>query len=94
MVGNKIEMKLFLSSMCNNVESNLPLIHELLDPILPYLDGVIWVLHGEDYNTKSPCAEYLESVKGSGQIIYRTWVKRHDVSMNELLYSEKVEEGD
>jgi len=87
-------MKLFLSSMCNNVESNLPLIRELLAPILPHLDGVVWVLHGEDYNTKSPCAEFLENVKGSGQIIYRTWVKRHDVSMNELLYTEKVEEDD
>ncbi len=66
---------------------------EMVEPLLPYIDGIIWVLHDCAYH--DPGARYLESVKGKGKIIHREWpLGRHWVSMNETLYTGLIEEGD
>lgn len=70
-------------------EENL---RELIDPLIPYIDGVVAVMH-------NPCEgdlglAYLEKVKGGGEIIIRDWVQRHDVSASETLYAGVIQEGD
>lgn len=83
--------RLFLTSMCGPGEVNN--IIEMVEPILPHLDGIIWVLH--DCPTHDPGARYLESVKGAGRIIHRPWPRgRHWHSMNDTLFSGGAEEGD
>ena len=86
--------RLFLTTMLNESAENLGYLHEMIDPILPYLDGLIVVVHSENHSWSAPCAAYLDSIKGMGKIIHRDWVKRHDVSMNETLYTECMQEGD
>ena len=82
--------RLFLTSMSTG--GNVDNITEMVEPILPYLDGIIWVLH--HCATDDPGAQYLESVKGAGKVIYRFWPGRHHVSMNDTLYTGLMEEGD
>ena len=70
-------------------EENL---RELVEPLLPHIDGVVAVVH-------RPCEgdaglAYLESVKGAGKIIVRDFVQRHDYSQTETLYAGVIQEGD
>ncbi len=73
-------------------------IREMVEPISPYLDGVIWVLN--DCPTEDAGATYLRTLQGMkggfghGAIIYRRWSGRHWVPMNDTLYSGVIEEGD
>lgn len=68
-------------------------ITELLEPILPFLDGVVWVLH--DCPADDPGARYLERVKGAGRVIHRGWpAGRHWHSMNDTLFTGLMDEGD
>jgi hypothetical protein len=83
-------MNLWLTSMSNGGE--LENIREMVDPLLPWLDGIIWVLH--DTDPSDPGAQYLESVKGKGRVIYRTFNQRHWFSMDETLFCGLIEEGD
>lgn len=90
-MDSSITPRLFLTSMCN--AGNVKDIIEMVEPILPYLDGIIWVLH--DCPADDPGARYLESVKGAGKIIHRPWPRgRHWQSMNDTLFSGTAEEGD
>lgn len=63
---------------------------EMIEPILPYIDGCIIVFNG----TKDATADYLESIKGEGKIVYREFVPRHDFLMNETLFCGIPKEGD
>lgn len=70
-------------------EENL---RELVEPLLPHIDGVVAVFH-------RPCdgdagLAYLESVKGAGKVIVRDWVQRHNYSQTETLYAGVIQEGD
>ena len=82
--------RLFLACMSNG--GALEEIKEKVEPILQYLDGIVWVIHNTDKT--DPGAAYLESIKGAGKIIYRDFVYRHAYSMNETLFCGKIEEGD
>jgi len=64
---------------------------ELVEPIKQYFDGIVAVYHGRDFDDE---AEYLESVKGAGQIIYLPFCRRHDFSRNHYLYCGPIKEGD
>jgi len=70
-------------------EENL---REMISPIVEWLDGVIFTFHNPVNGDKG--AEYLESVKGDGKVIYRDWVWRHDYSANETLFAGLIQEGD
>lgn len=61
-------------------------------PIKQYLDGVIVVVH--DASPDDPGVKYLESVKGEGEIILRKFVYRHWHSMNETLFTGRIQNGD
>lgn len=66
---------------------------EMIEPLLPHLDGIIWAL--SDVPTDAPSARYLESVKGAGKIIHRFWPPgRHNHVMNDTLFTGLIEEGD
>lgn len=67
-------------------------VREMIEPLRPYLDGVIWVLNDVAYH--DPAARYLETVRGAGRIINRSFVPRHSHLMNETLYTGLIEEGD
>ncbi len=83
--------RLFLTSMSNG--GALENIVEMVEPLLPYLDGIIWVLH--DCPADDPGAAYLEQYKGAGRVIHRAWpMGRHWHSMNETLYTGLIEDGD
>lgn len=83
--------RLFLTSMSSDTCAENAM--EMIEPILPYIDGVIWVLN--DVPVDSPCARYLESVKGAGRIIHRSWPDcRHWHAMNDTLFTGLIEEMD
>lgn len=85
-----IEPRLWFTSMSGDPLADNP--RELLEPILPYLDGTIWVLNDVAPNTPAAC--YLEGAKGKGRIIYRSFTPRHWHLMNETLFTGLMEEGD
>ncbi len=83
--------RLWLTSTC--AAGNVDNITEMVEPVLPWLDGIIWALN--DCPADDPGARYLESVKGDGKVIHRPWaVGRHNVSMNETLYTGLIAEDD
>lgn len=78
---------------CMSGETSAENAVEMVEPILSWLDGVIWVLN--DVPPDAPSARYLESVKGAGRIIHRVWPRgRHHVAMNDTLYCGPAEDGD
>lgn len=83
--------RLFLTCMSSDVSEENAV--EIIEPIIDYLDGVIWVLN--DVPVDSPNARYLESVKGKGRIIHRQWADfRHWHMMNDTLFTGLIQEGD
>lgn len=83
--------RLFLTSMCG--PGNVDNMVEMIEPLLPYLDGIIWVLN--DVPVDDPGARYLETVKGAGRVIHRGPLGgRHWHAMNDTLYCGVMEEGD
>lgn len=83
--------RLFLTSMSGSPSEENP--YEMIEQNLPWLDGVIWVLH--DQSPDCPAARYLESVKGAGRVIHRAFpAGRHWHSMNETLFTGLIEDGD
>ena len=82
--------RLFLTCMSgpNQVEN----MTEMIEPILDHIDGIIWVLN--DCPKDDPGARYLETVKGAGRIIHRSFTPRYWHLMNETLFTELTEEGD
>lgn len=81
---------LWLTSMSG--PDNEDNIREMVEPILPHLDGIIWVLH--DCPVTDTGAQYLEAHKGMGTIIHRRWPARHWHSMNDTLFAGIAQEGD
>lgn len=82
--------RLFLTSMSS--AGQLENIVEMIEPLIPHLDGIIWVLH--DTPADDPGAVYLEQHKGAGRVIHRAWpTGRHFHSMNETLFTGLIEEG-
>ena len=82
--------RLFLTCMSGGPSAENAI--EMIEPLTDLIDGIIWVLH--DTPTDSPVARYLESVKGAGRVIHRSWPARHWHSMNETLFTGLIEEGD
>lgn len=81
-------MRLFLTFITTHGnEDNL---RELVEPVKHLIDGVVATFH----YPKDDGAAYLESVKGAGKIVYREWVQRHDLSMNETLWAGVLKDGD
>lgn len=65
-------------------------LRELIDPILPYIDGIVATFH----KPTDSGYEYLESVKGDGEIVVAEYKNRHDFSRNHYLFSGKMQNGD
>tara|TARA_R100001163_G_C5064476_1_gene202108 strand:+ start:1808 stop:2644 length:837 start_codon:yes stop_codon:yes gene_type:complete len=71
-------------------EGNAKHLKELIDPIKDCFDGLIWTFHyplDDGY-------DYLESVKGEGEIIKSNWCNRLDYSRNHCLYQGPMQIGD
>ena len=81
-------MKLWLIGI--TTEGHKEDLKELIEPIKEYFDGLIWTFH----YPKDEGADYLESVKGGGEIIYTKWCNRLDFSRNHSLYQGPMEIGD
>ena len=71
-------------------EGNHEHLKELIEPIKSCFDGLIWTFH----YPKDKGAEYLETVKGEGEIIYAKWCNRLDYSRNHCLYQGPMKVGD
>jgi hypothetical protein len=82
--------RLFLTSMSG--PGQIENMTEMIEPILDHVDGIIWVLN--DCPKDDPGARYLETVKGAGCIIYRSFIPRYAHLMNETLFTGLVEEGE
>ena len=65
-------------------------LQELIGPIKDDFDGLIWTFH----YPKDDGADYLESVKGQGEIIYTKWCNRLDFSRNHSLFQSHMQVGD
>mgnify|MGYP003111174828 CR=1 FL=1 len=63
---------------------------ELIEPIKDHFDGLVWTFH----HPKDDGADYLESVKGDGEIIYTKWCNRTDYSRNHSLFQGPIKSGD
>ena len=68
-------------------EANL---HEMIEPILEYFDGLIWTFH----YPKDEGAEYLEKNRKNGEIIYANYKQRHGFSLQQILWQGSMKEGD
>ncbi len=69
---------------------------EMIEPLLPWLDGIIWVLN--DVPRDDPGARYLATVCGTGCVVHRDWPRqggplRHWAAMNDTLFTGLIEEG-
>lgn len=65
-------------------------LQELIDPIKDHFDGLVWTFHyplDDGY-------DYLEEVKGEGEIIKTKWCNRMDFSRNHCLYQGPMKMGD
>jgi hypothetical protein len=80
--------KLFITGITQSGEINN--LRELLDPLYPYYDGLQWTFH----YPKDEGADYLESIKKEGKIIYANWVQRLDWARNHCLYEGTMKTGD
>lgn len=81
-------MKVYLTSMSQGgAEQD---IREMVQPLLPHIDGTIWVMHDAKANDRG--VDFLEH--NGGHVIHRHFVHRHDYSMNETLFCGLIEEGD
>tara|TARA_R110002020_G_scaffold142040_3_gene313940 strand:+ start:1970 stop:2809 length:840 start_codon:yes stop_codon:yes gene_type:complete len=81
-------MKLWLIGV--TTEGHKQDLKELIEPIKQYFDGLIWTFH----YPKDEGADYLESIKGGGEIIYTKWCNRLDFSRNHSLYQGPMRIGD
>lgn len=80
--------KIYLSFITSG--GNLDKIKSMVDPIKDIIDGIVAVFH----YPKDEGAEYLESVKKDGKIIYLDWCNRHDFSRNHYLFCGPMQEDD
>jgi|TARA_R110002167_G_scaffold14076_1_gene57608 hypothetical protein len=80
--------KLWLTGL--TCKGKLEDLKELIEPIKHHFDGLVWVFNGE----KDEGADYLESVKGDGEIIYAKWCNRFDFSRNLGLFTGPIKFGD
>lgn len=81
-------MRLWLIGMTS--EGHEEDLRELIDPIKDDFHGLIWTFH----YPKDSGAEYLESVKGEGEIIYTKWCNRYSFSRNHCLFQGPMQVGD
>lgn len=81
-------MKLWLIGI--TTEGHKQDLEELIEPIKDHFDGLIWTFH----YPKDDGADYLESVKGEGEIIYTKWCNRLDFSRNHSLFQGPMRVGD
>tara|TARA_B100000945_G_scaffold117576_1_gene93433 strand:- start:3574 stop:4404 length:831 start_codon:yes stop_codon:yes gene_type:complete len=81
-------MKLWLIGI--TTEGHKKDLQELIEPIKDHFDGLIWTFH----YPKDDGADYLESVKGQGEILYTKWCNRLDFSRNHSLYQGPIRVGD
>ena len=65
-------------------------LEELIEPIKDSFNGLVWTFH---YPIDEG-AEYLDSVKGEGDIIYTRWCNRMDFSRNHCIYQGPMKIGD
>ena len=81
-------MRLWLIGVTN--EGHEKDLRELIEPIKDDFDGLVWTFH----YPKDNGADYLESVKGEGEIIYTKWCNRLDFSRNHCLFQGPIKIGD
>lgn len=82
------DYRLFLCGITSaGNEANL---RAMIDPISEHLSGLQFCFH---YPTDAG-ADYLESQKGDGRIVYSYWHQRHGVSMSQFLWQGTMEAGD
>lgn len=85
--------KIWLTSMSNG--GNLENIREMIGQLVPYLDGIIWVMH--DTTPDDEGAKYLAGLNSPSltvQVIHRHYTQRNFHSMNETLFAGLIREGD
>lgn len=63
---------------------------EVIEPIYDQFDGLVWTFH----IPADSGADYLESRKGQGEILYTKYCRRHDLSRNIYLHQGPIKEGD
>lgn len=80
-------MRLYLAGMSG--PGSLEDLKELIEPIRPHFDGVIWVLHDARSSHEH---SYLVDVGAT--VIDLPYGRRHDFSRNHYLYCGPLEEGD
>jgi hypothetical protein len=83
-----MQNKLWLTGLTSS--GNLENLKSLIDPIKDDFDGLIWTFH----YPKDEGSEYLESVKGDGEIIYTKWCNRLHFSRNHCLFQGPMRIGD
>ena len=81
-------MRLWLIGVTN--EGHEEDLRELIEPIKHDFDGLVWTFH----YPKDAGADYLEAVKGEGEIIYTKWCNRLDFSRNHCLFQGPIKIGD
>lgn len=77
--------------LCGITSSNKePNLFALIEPVIEHFAGLQWTFH----YPKDSGAEYLESRKGEGRIIYAHYNQRHGASMTQYLHQGTMQPGD
>jgi hypothetical protein len=66
-------------------------LQEVVDPIISNFNGVVATYH---YPKDDDTDQYLESIKGEGEILYAKWSFRNDLSRNIYLWQGPMKNGD
>lgn len=80
--------RLFLCGITH--QGNRDNLKALIDPVSEYFNGLVWTFH----LPKDDGAEYLESQKGEGEIVYAKFCQRHGYSMTHYLWQGPMQVGD
>ncbi len=79
------EPKLWIVGMFRGDRAKL---EDTVAPFIKYTDGLIAVI---DSRAKPEDIEWLNNVKGGGEIIIKKWVNDHSHTSNETLFTDKME---
>ncbi len=74
--------------LCGMISGNKRILEKTLLPIYNYFDGIIFIV---DSRAKPEDIEWLNLIKGDGEIIVKKWVNDHSHTMNELLFTGKMD---
>ena len=81
---DKYDQKLWI---CGMFRGDRSVLEKTIQPIIKYFNGLICVV---DSRASKDDIDWLNSIKGDGEVIVKKWVNDHSHTMNETLFTDKM----